>query len=485
MKRYFCSFIKRGNYKQINHTDIEFFNKILSTKHVLSKYNNPSLASDALDTFNIDFTHSYKGNSQTVLFPSSNEEVSEILNYCNLENIAVCPQSGNTGLVGGSNPIFDEVIIKMNRFNKIISFDKISNTLHCQSGVILNDLFTYLDKFKCIPSIDIASKGSCMIGGNISTNAGGIHFIKYGSMRKNVKGLKVVLPNGQIIDNMNPLPKNNTGYDLKQLFIGSEGTLGIITECLINCYRKATNKETYLFQFTSFDNIIKFFTNAKLYFEDSINAIELIDSQSMRLSVEKNNLIYPFHSNSGYFLLFEIVNNNDEDIKEQVEAFISNNESLINDCLIASDETQVAQFWKYREMILDGCLKAGPLLIYDISLDVRLFDNLINLIRQFCKDEDFSVTGFGHIGDYNLHINIVDEKEKTNERLHKFKAKVEKIMFDYLKSVNGSISAEHGIGLQKIKYLNITQSDQNILLMKNIKKAIDPKGIMNPYKIFI
>jgi len=291
----FCKQILRNpSFKKLEKQDIEFFNKVIGNKAVLSDLNDSSLTEKDFEHFNVDYMKIYYGKSTTVLFPSTTEHVVEIMKYCNKNKIAVVPQSGNTGLVGGSTPVHDEVVINMSKFNKIHSFDELSSTVHCESGVILDNLNQYLLDYNHTAPVDLGAKGSCMIGGNISTNAGGIHFIKFGSLRSNVKGIKAVLANGEIIDCMNPLPKNNTGYDLKQMFCGSEGTLGIITECLLNCHPIPKHTTVALLKLDSYEKILKAYKKSKEILGESIYALEFWDTHSMYLQTKYNNMKNPF-----------------------------------------------------------------------------------------------------------------------------------------------------------------------------------------------
>ncbi|ONK75735.1 uncharacterized protein A4U43_C03F19990 [Asparagus officinalis] len=213
-------------FSTLNSDDVSYFKEILGDKTVIQE-------EDRLLAANVDWMGKYKGSSQLLLLPKSTEEVSKILQYCNSRRLAVVPQGGNTGLVGGSVPVYDEVIINVGSMDKIISLDKVSGILICEAGCILDNLNTFLANEGFVMPLDLGAKGSCQIGGNISTNAGGLHFIRYGSLHGNILGLEVVLADGTILDMLTTLRKDNTGYDLKHLFIGSEGTLGIVTKVSI------------------------------------------------------------------------------------------------------------------------------------------------------------------------------------------------------------------------------------------------------------
>ncbi|PVU87125.1 hypothetical protein BB559_006222, partial [Furculomyces boomerangus] len=221
---------RNASFKKLSESDVKFFESFMPKERVYAtKEIGGTLDSKDLEGFNSDWLNKYSGNSQLVLLPTSAEEVSKILKYCNDQTIAVVPQGGNTGLVGGSVPVFDEVIVSLSKMNKVRSLDKDSGALVCDAGCVLEELDNYVSEFGLTMPIDLGAKGSCHIGGNVSTNAGGIRYLRYGSLHGSVLGLEVVLPDGTIVNNLSTLRKDSTGYDIKQLFIGSEGTLGIVT----------------------------------------------------------------------------------------------------------------------------------------------------------------------------------------------------------------------------------------------------------------
>jgi FAD/FMN-containing dehydrogenase len=252
-----------------------------------------------------------------MLKPSTTEQVSEILKHCNDRSLAVVPQGGNTSLVGGSVPVFDEIILNMGNMNKILNFDSSYGILSSEAGCILQDLQAHAQGHNTEFPIDLGAKGSCMIGGNLSTNAGGINFIKHNSLHANCIGLKAVLPNGDILDNMTTLRKDNTGYDLKQLFIGAEGTLGIITECAILCGPQAKNKNMVLLSCRTFEDVLKIQKKAKADLSDILRAFEFMDWESVDIVVtqsKKSN--YPFTVPYKFFCLVETASSGSLAVKE-------------------------------------------------------------------------------------------------------------------------------------------------------------------------
>jgi FAD/FMN-containing dehydrogenase len=476
--------IQRKNFKILNNKDLNYFKTILPPESILTELeSNTNSNSISLDAYNRDWSGKFKGNSKLVLKPKTSEEISKILSYCNYEKIAVNPQSGNTGLVGGSVPVHDEIILSMTKMNKIINFNKISNFLHCESGCILENLTNFLSEKGYSMPLDLGAKGSCLIGGNLSTNAGGIHFVKYNSLRSNCKGLKFVLPNGDIIDCLNSLPKNNTGYDLKQLMIGSEGTLGIITECIINTPLKSKYNDLAILSLNKFEDVIRVYEILKSELESKISAVEFFDDIVREIQYNCGR-INPIREKYKFYLLIEI-ESNQENNKELLQNFLEKlfEKELINDAVIAQDETQKKKIWELRETINEGAKRNGITLSYDISLPLLNFYEIVEETRKRIGNLA-TVIGYGHIGDFNLHLNVCYNKKIMDSEFENIVDLMEPFIFDYLVSVGGSISAEHGIGLFKAKYLHKNHSFENLKMMKGIKNLIDPNGIMNPYKLF-
>ena len=265
---------RNQKYSRLTSADISTFESILGPKGIVTD-------EDELAGYNTDWTKKFVGKSKLALRPGSTEETAECLRYCNLRKLAVVPQGGNTGLVGGNVPVFDEVILQTGRMNQILGFDESYGILQAEAGCILRDLQEYTKTKNYEVPIDLGAKGSCMIGGNLATNAGGIRFIRHNSMHANCVGLKAVLPDGRILDNMTTMRKDNTGFDLKHLFIGSEGALGIITECALLCPPNLTNRNLVMLACNSWDGVLDVLKTAKAELSDILQAIEVMDSVSM------------------------------------------------------------------------------------------------------------------------------------------------------------------------------------------------------------
>ena len=480
-------------------------------KSVLDYQSNPnSLLSsennDDLSSFNQDWLKKYKGNSSCVLRPKSTQELSNILKYCNEHSLAVCIQSGNTGLVGGSIPVFDEVVVSMSRMNNIISFDNITGILTCESGVILQECDEYLRE-KCeiahLFPLDLGAKGSCQIGGNISTNAGGLRLVRFGSLHGNVLGLEVVLANGEVLNLLSNNRKDNTGYDLKQLFIGSEGTLGIVTKASILCPKLCSNTNLMFLSIKNgFENVLNVLKCARVELNEILSAVEFLDSESLRYPIEHLHGQYPFVLEDGkniydvyedkhsFYMVIETMGSNNEHDSNKIEKFIENLfcKELINDGTFAESTDQMSKLWKLREGIGPGIGESGLACYkYDISLPLDKMYDIVDIMKNRFnekgfktsgKDKDVDIVGYGHLGDGNLHLNIM-----LNKFEDEYEEIIEPFIYEYCQSVDGSISAEHGIGSMKPQYLKYSKSQESINVMKGLKQLFDPKGILNPYKV--
>lgn len=308
-------------FKRLNEDDISHFNSILSKDQILhATPDNP------LIIYNEDWMKKYKGQSSLVLKPKTTTQVSQILAYCNKVQLAMVPQGGNTGLVGGSVPVFDEIILSLSNMNNIRSFDELTGVLKCDAGVILQNAMDYVsDKGHVIP-LDLGAKGSCQMGGVVATNAGGLRFIKYGSLHGSVLGLEVVLPNGQILNSMKSLRKDNTGYDWKQLFIGSEGTLGIVTGVSILTAPKPKANNVAFLAVDSFSNVLEVFKRAKGELNEILSAFEFMDSTAEKLT-EKYlpDLPFPLESDQegnepSFYVLIETSGSNKEHDDNKLES---------------------------------------------------------------------------------------------------------------------------------------------------------------------
>ncbi|KAK2813973.1 hypothetical protein FQN50_000377 [Emmonsiellopsis sp. PD_5] len=481
--------LKRNpNFSELTNEHVEYFKHLLGTPSaVIDGFTTD--AADDIEPFNRDWMKKYRGHTRLVLKPRDVKEMSEVLKYCNENKLAVVPQGGNTGLVGGGVPVFDEIVISTARMNNIRSFDENSGVLVVDAGVILEVADKYLAERKHIFPLDLGAKGSCHIGGNVAANAGGLRLLRYGSLHGNVLGIEAVLPDGTIIDDLSTLRKNNTGYDLKQLFIGGEGTIGIITGVSIICPQRPKAINVAYFGLESFDQARKAFLEAKGHLSEILSAFELMDGRTQEMVHEVTGMKKPLDGSYPFYCLVETSGSNGEHDNEKLEAFLEHvmGESIVADGVLAQDETQAQTLWRWREGITEALSHKGATYKYDVSIPLTELYQLVDDTRERLSkagligdDESYpvrDVVGYGHMGDSNLHLNVaVRQYNKEVEKM------IEPWVYEWIALRNGSISAEHGLGLAKREFIGYSKNDTMIKLMKQLKNLYDPNGIMNPYK---
>ncbi|KAL5557622.1 hypothetical protein UlMin_039858 [Ulmus minor] len=466
--------VRNPSFSRLNSEDIRYFKGLLGQKNVIED-------EDSLLTANTDWMHKYKGSSQLLLQPKNTEEVSQILQYCNSRRLAVVPQGGNTGLVGGSVPVFDEVIINVGLMNNVVSFDKVSGILVCEAGCILENLITFLDNEGFIMPLDLGAKGSCQIGGNVSTNAGGLRLVRYGSLHGNVLGIEAVLANGDVLDLLGTLRKDNTGYDLKHLFIGIEGSLGIVTKVSILTPPKLSSVNLAFLACKDYFSCQKLLAEAKTKLGEVLSAFEFLDSSAMDLVLNhlegiRNPLPPSIHN---FYVLIETTGSDEAYNKEKLEAFLLHavEGGLISDGVLAQDINQASSFWRIREGITEALMKAGAVYKYDLSIPIEKLYNLVEEMRRRIGASG-KVVAYGHLGDGNLHLNI--SAPKYDEKIL---AEIEPFVYEWTSKHRGSISAEHGLGVMKANEIFYSKPRNAVKLMASIKKLMDPTGILNPYKV--
>ena len=372
-------------------------------------------ATDDLEPFNRDWMKKYRGHTKVVLKPKSTEEVSKVLKYCNDNMLAVVPQGGNSGLVGGSVPVFDEVVINLGRMNKIRSFDDVAGILVADAGVIMENADKYLKERAHVYPLDLGAKGSAQIGGNVAANAGGLRFLRYGSLHGNVLGIEAVLPDGTVVDDLCKLRKNNTGYDIKQLFIGGEGTIGIITGVSIFCPQKSKAVNVAYFGLESYEKVLEAFKEAKKQLGEILSAFELMDAESQKFVYKKTGNKYPLEGKHPFYCVVETSGSNSEHDNEKLETFLEHvmSEEIVADGVVAQDDTQAAELWAWREGITEAIGHAGGTYKYDLSIPVKELYSIVEDARTRLESKDLigegkkvlGVVGFGHMGDGNIHLS--------------------------------------------------------------------------------
>lgn len=457
-------------FSTVTEEDVAFFRKTLPGRTITDP--------DLLESCNVDWLKSARGSSEVLLRPQTTEEVSQILRYCNDRNLAVNTQGGNTGLVGGSMPVYDEIVLSTALMNKIHTFNSTSGILTCQAGCILEDLSGFLEERDHMMPLDLGAKGSCHIGGNVATNAGGLRLLRYGSLHGTVLGLEVVLADGRVLDCLSTLRKDNTGYDLKQLFIGSEGTLGVVTAVSILCPRKPSSVNVVFLGCETFEQLLKTFRLSRGMLGEIMSAYEFLDSECMRLLNAHLKLPNPI-SDCPFYIVIETSGSDAAHDGEKLHNFLDAvmTSSLVTDGTVATEESKIKALWSMRERITEALTHDGYTYKYDVSLPVEQLYQLVTDMREHLAGRAKSVVGYGHVGDGNLHLNVTSAAKDPS-----LLAAIEPFVYEWTAKCSGSISAEHGLGLRKRNYIYYSKAPPAVALMGDIKAMLDPKGILNPYK---
>lgn len=421
-------------------------------------------------------------SAKAIIKPKNTDEVSLILKRLNDQKHILVTHGGLTGCAQAANTTPDHIALSMERMNKIIEIDEVGGTITLEAGAILENVQNTVAEKGFFFPLDLGARGSCTVGGNAATNAGGINVIRYGMMRNHILGMEVVLADGTILSSMNKVIKNNSGYDLKQLFIGSEGTLGIITKLIVKLESSPKSKETAIAALNSFSNVIRFLNHMKKEASSSLSAFEVMWGGYYDAVTIEGEHKAPISRNAPYYVITECTGTNPD---HDQDAFISTmekafDEDIIQDAVIPSSEQQRIEIWNVREGF-EPILTNDPIFLYDISLPIIHMEEYVrevetNIAKTWSNSDCFVI---GHIGDGNLHLFICPKE--GDETLHH---KSNEIVYDPLKRFGGSVSAEHGIGIEKKGWLSHCRSDTEIILMKTLKKTLDPNNILNPGVIF-
>lgn len=441
------------------------------------------ITSDAetLTTYGHDWTTYYESRPCAVAFVRSAREVQEVVKHAIANQIKLVPSAGRTGLSGGACATSDELVISFELMDAISNFNEVDRTVNVQAGVITEALQQYAKAHDLYFPVSFASKGSSRIGGNIATNAGGVNVLKYGLMREWVLGLTVVTGTGELLKLNHGLVKNATGYDLRHLMIGSEGTLGFIIDATIQLTDRPQAPQVMVMSVPEVAAIPQILPcmRDKL----SLTAFEFFSDNALTHVVYKHQLQRPFDGDAPYYVLAEYETCNDEIV---MEVFASCEAAgFISDAVISQSESQAHDLWRLREDITESISEKKPYK-NDIAVVPSKMSSFISDLQALIAKHypEFEIVLFGHIGDGNLHLNILKPDMLDYDQFVKHCETVNQLVFELIKNYEGSISAEHGIGLLKKPYLNYSRSDTEIDLMRGIKQVFDPHGILNPGKLF-
>ena len=448
--------------------------------------NNP----DDISPYTIEERGLFSGKASILLKPSNSLQVQKIIKFCSEKNISLVPQGGRTGLCGGTVPSNDgkEVLLSLEKLNKIHKIDPTNFSMLVDSGCVLANIQkAAISKNRFFP-LSLASEGSCTIGGNLSTNAGGINVLRYGMTRDLVMGLQIVMPDGSILNRLSDLRKDNRGYDLKQLFIGAEGTLGIITKINLKLFPLPKENVTCLVAIKSPLEAINFFSYLREKIGEVISAFELINKQALSMVLKNiSGVIKPFEKEYNWYILFESSWMQPNGLKDIISKILNKcvEDNIIFDAIIAESIQQSKNLWKLRESISESQKYEGDSLKHDISVPINKVDEFIKEASNevIKKLPGARIVTFGHIGDGNIHFNISQPINFKKGKLFLETNRINNIVFDIVHKMHGSFSAEHGIGILKRNQLQKYNTKEELNLMKKIKTIIDPKNILNPKKI--
>ena len=416
--------------------------------------------------------------AKALLRPRTTGEVSTALEICNRHRQSVVAHGGLTGLVESAITGPDDIACSLERMNAIQEVNAIDRTAIVEGGVILQTLQEAADEHGLMYPLDLGGRGSCTIGGNIATNAGGNRVIRYGMTRDMVLGLEAVLADGTIVSSMNQMIKNNAGYDLKQLFIGTEGSLGIVTRAVVRLREKPTSQATLFVAVDAFEKLGQFLKVMDAATSGALSAYEVMWNNFYTLvTTEPANNKPPLAHDYPYYVLVEAMGADDA----VVEAALADayERELIADAVIAQSEAQRLQLWGLRDDV-EQCFRYAPIFTFDVSLRVSQMQVYVDEVNRRLADhyEDVHNFTFGHMGDGNLHFVVSVGAGGSEDRRC-----VEACVYEPLRAIAGSVSAEHGVGLEKKAYLDVSRSAAEIDLMRTVKRALDPNGILNPGKI--
>lgn len=437
----------------------------------------------------------YRGAALAAIRPGSTAEVAEVVKACAGAGIPMVPQGGNTGLCGGGVPSEDgrSVVISTERLTRIRAVDPVDFTLTAEAGCVLTNLQQAAEEADCLFPLSLGAEGSCRIGGNISTNAGGTNVLRYGNTRDLVLGLEVVLPDGRIWNGLKRLRKDNTGYALQHLFIGAEGTLGIVTACVLKLFPRPREIATAMVALSELEAALPLFARARAASGDSVTACELVPRIGLDLGVRHvPGVRDPFGTPHEWMLLLELSSSRPGGLRDALEDMLDRalEDGLAVDAVIAESAAQRADFWRIREAIPEAQKKEGGSIKHDVAVATS---RVPEMIRRCTSAVEAALPGvrvvpFGHLGDGNTHFNLTQPEGAAPNGADKAAflarwAEMNRIVHDIVVGMEGSISAEHGIGRLKVDELAHYKPGIDLDLMRRVKEAVDPRSLMNPGKI--
>jgi FAD/FMN-containing dehydrogenase len=441
-----------------------------------------------VEAFVVETRGLWRGECDMVVSPATTAELAEVVKICADAGIAITPQSGNTGLVGGAIP-HGGIVLSTRRMNRVRDIDAVNNTITVEAGCILSNIQDAADDIDRLFPLSLAAEGSCRIGGNLSTNAGGIQVLRYGNARDLVLGLEVVLADGRVWNGMNGLRKNNTGYDMKHLFMGAEGTLGIITAAVLKLFPKPKRRETAFVGAASAEAALALLTRAQAAMGDGLTAFEYANEYTLDLVLRHiPGTVNPLSGTYPAYALLEVWSLSDDDTaRDKLEAMLADalEDEVIVDAVVAQSQAQSKAIWNLRESMPEAQKHAGASIKHDVAVPVSKVAEFLRHATHMVEHEMPGIhpSAFGHFGDGNIHFNLsqpdgMDPKAFLTKWDH-----FNHMVHDYVATLHGSFSAEHGVGELKRKDVALYNDPVGVDLMRTLKSALDPNGIMNPGKV--
>jgi D-lactate dehydrogenase (cytochrome) len=430
----------------------------------------------------------FQGRCDVLIQPETPQEVADVLSICNDENIAVVPQGGNTGHCGGAVP-YDGVLLNLSRLNKIRHLDALNATITVDAGCILQNIQRAAEQAGLYFPLSLAAQGSCQIGGNLATNAGGVHVLRYGNMRDLTLGLEVALPDGRIWNGLRALRKDNTGYDLKHLFIGSEGTLGVITGAVLKLHPKPRSGACAFIASESPGHLMDVFAHMRDYFGEELSAFEMMPRFGLELVLKHiEGTSNPFTADYQWYGVIEIATSRPE---TDQQAALENalhplfDRGYIQNAVVAQDLKQAERIWALRESMSEAQKREGGSIKHDISVPVSHIPDFLAETSHAIHNviADSRICAFGHVGDGNIHFNISQPAHMDKHAFLSNWEALNEIVHEMAEKYGGSFSAEHGIGLLKVAEMDRFRAGVELDTMRTLKRALDPNNIMNPNKV--
>ncbi len=439
---------------------------------------------ESLQLYGRDWTKAYEPAPAAIVFPGSIDEVQALVRLANKQKFAIVPSGGRTGLSGGAVATNGEVVVAFDRMNKILDFSPVDRQVVCQPGVITEQLQQFAEENGLFYPVDFASSGSSQIGGNVGTNAGGIKVIRYGLTRDWVMGMKVVTGTGELLELNHGLVKNATGYDLRHLFIGSEGTLGLIVELTMALATPPCDPTVLVLAVEEMEDAMHVLQAFRAKVD--ITAFEFFSEKALKHVMAEKGLPRPFETEGNFYALIEFENTSEAVMDTAMSVFEHCMEQgWVLDGTMSQNTGQAANLWRLREDISETISRFTPYK-NDISVQVSKVPSFLKDVDAIVNSRypDFEIIWFGHIGDGNVHLNILKPEDLDKTAFFQQCGDVSHSIFETVKKYGGSVSAEHGVGLLKKPYLQYSRSEGEVGFMKGIKKLFDPANIMNPGKIF-